>query len=85
MVQNNIEWRFNPPIASHQREFYERYFRIVRKILRSIIGEETLKEYDLITLLIEVKRILNNRLISETPSSLDDILRFTFIINLVAF
>ena len=37
MVQNNIEWRFNPPLASHQGGFYERYFRIVRNVLRSIV------------------------------------------------
>ena len=42
MVQNNIEWRFNPPLASHQGGFYKRYFRIVRKILRSTVGEVTL-------------------------------------------
>ena len=37
MVQNNIEWRFSPPLASHQGGFYERYFRIVRNVLRSIV------------------------------------------------
>ena len=47
--QNNIKWRFNPLLASHQGEFCERYFPIVCKILRSIIGEATLEEYDLIT------------------------------------
>ena len=73
MVQNNIEWRFNPPLASHQGGFYERYFRIVRKVLRSIVGEATLEEKDLLTLLTEVERTLNNRPISETPSSPDEL------------
>ena len=77
MVQNNIEWRFNPPLASHQGGFYERYFRIVRKVLRSIVGEATLEEYDLLTLLTEVERILNNRPISETPSSPDEFAALT--------
>ena len=26
MEQNNIKWRFNPPLASHQGGFYEWYF-----------------------------------------------------------
>ena len=77
MVQNNIEWRFNPPLASHQGRFYERYFRIVCKILRSIVVEATLEEYDLITLLTKVERILNNRLISDTPSSANEFAALT--------
>ena len=69
MVQSNIEWRLNPPLASHQDGFYERYFRIVCKILRSIVGEATLEEYNLKALLAEVERILNNCPILKTPSS----------------
>ena len=35
------------------------------KIFRSIIGEETLDEFDLMTLLTEVERILNDRTLTE--------------------
>ena len=46
MVQNNIEWRFNPPLVSHQDAFYERYLLIVHKILRSIVAEAGGRQFD---------------------------------------
>ena len=69
LAKKEIEWRFNPLLASHQGGFYEAFFRIVRKILRSVVGEATLDEFDLLTLLTEIEHILNNRPITDLPSS----------------
>ena len=77
LAKKEIEWRFNPPFASHQGGLYEVFFRIVRKILRSVVGEATLDEFDLLTLLSEIDYILNNRPITGLPSSPDEFAALT--------
>ena len=39
----------------------------MRKLVRSIVGEATLDEYDLLTLATEIERILNDRPITAVP------------------
>ena len=73
MLKEEISWHFGPPLASHQNGFTEAFFQIVRKIFRSIIGEATLDEFDLMTLLTEVERILNDRPLTELPSAPSDL------------
>ena len=73
MLKEEISWHFDPPLASHQNGFTEAFFRIVRKIFRSIIGEATLDEFGLMTLLTEVERILNDRPLTELPSAPSDL------------
>jgi len=64
-------------MASHQNGVTERFFRSVRKIFRSLMGECTLNEFDLLTLLTEVERILNDRPITRLPSKPDDLAALT--------
>ena len=45
--------------------------------MRSIVGEATLDEYDLLTLVTEVERILNDRPITALPSNPDDLSAIT--------
>ena len=65
-------WHFNPPRASHQGGFYEVFFRIFRKVFRSIVTQATRSEFDLITYFAEVERVINNRPITAISSSPDD-------------
>ena len=67
-----MKWNFNPPRASHQGGFYEIFFKLFRKIFRSITSNYTLNEFDLLTYVVEVERILNNRPITKLPDSPDD-------------
>ena len=67
-----INWHFNPPRASHQGGFYEVFFQIFRKVFRSIVTQATLHEFDLLTYVAEVERVINNRPITPMPSSPDD-------------
>ena len=64
-------------LASHQNGFTEAFFRIVRKIFRSLVGEATLDEFDLLTLITEIERILNDRPITYLPSSPDELAALT--------
>ena len=54
-----------PPIGVSSRGFYEAFFRLVRRILRSIAGESSLDKFDLLTLVTEIERILNDLPITE--------------------
>jgi len=82
LLQQGATWHFNPPRCSHQGGFYEAFFRLVRKLMRSIIGEATLDEFDLLTLTINFnfnyyinyrnERILNSRPITALPLAPDD-------------
>ena len=76
-LKQGTTWHFNPPRCSHQEGFYEAFFRLVRKLVLSIVGEATLDEYDLLTLVTEIERILTDRPISALPSSPDDLSAIT--------
>ena len=67
-----IQWHFNPPRASHHGGFYEIFFRLFRKVFSSIVKNSTLDEFDLLTYVAEIERILNNRPITALASTPDD-------------
>ena len=64
-----IEWRFNPPHASHFGGVWERQIRTIRKILNSLLTQQSFTEETLQTLLCEVEAIMNNRPL--TPVAVD--------------
>ena len=66
-----------PKMFSPIGGFYEVFLRLVRKILRSIAGKVTLDKYDLLTLITEIERILNDRPIIALPSHSDGLSAIT--------
>ena len=77
LLRKGATWHFSPPRCSHQGGFCEAFFRLVRKLIRSISGEATLDEYDLLTPITEIERILNDRPITALPSSPEDLSAIT--------
>ncbi|XP_071133078.1 uncharacterized protein [Mytilus edulis] len=75
MPQKSIKWAFNPPAASHFGGVWERLIRPVRKVLYSVMQEQSLRLNDenLNTLFCEVEAILNNRPISELSEHVNDL------------
>ena len=74
LTRRGIEWKFNPPAASHQGSVWERLIRSIRRILHSMVGERLVDEETLRTFLIEVEKILNDRPItpvSDDPKDLE--------------
>ncbi|KAF4514212.1 UNVERIFIED_CONTAM: hypothetical protein B566_EDAN019445, partial [Ephemera danica] len=61
LVDKGIDWRFNPPSASHRGGVWERLIRSTRRILNVICREQRMDDEMLLTLMIESERILNNR------------------------
>ncbi len=73
LLQKGIKWTFNPPTGSHFGGIWERLIRSVRKILSSILREQSLDEEGLYTLFCEFESILNNRPISRASMDINDL------------
>ena len=63
--QRAIEWKFNPPCASHMGGIWERMIRTVRQILLNILPSRSLDDDCLLTLMVEVEDIVNSRPLTE--------------------
>ena len=61
LVNRGIEWRWNPPGSSHFGGAWERLIRSIRKILSTLLREQTFNEETLTTFLCEAESIMNNR------------------------
>ena len=60
MTKKGIKWIFNTPAASHQGGVWERQIRTVRKVLNSVLQQQTLCDEGFQTLMCEVEAIINN-------------------------
>ena len=69
MIQQEIEWHFNPPCASHMGGIWERMIRSTRTVLKALAKEQILTDEQLRTLMAEAVKIINDRPI--TPVSSD--------------
>jgi len=69
LAQQQIEWCFNTPGASHFGGFYERLIRSVRKVFDALLNSQVLKMNDeeLCTLMCEAESILNSRPLTDLP------------------
>ena len=72
LTKKGIEWKFNPPAASHQWGVWERLICLIRGILHSLIEERLLDDEALRTFLAEFEKILNDRPITSVSSDPQD-------------
>ncbi|XP_013859164.1 uncharacterized protein LOC106514442 [Austrofundulus limnaeus] len=73
LLANEIEWIFNTPAASHHGGVWERLIRMVRKVLFSVLHQQTLDDESLQTILCEVEAILNDRPITKVSDDVNDL------------
>ncbi|XP_067672348.1 uncharacterized protein [Haliotis asinina] len=75
LLKSNIEWKFNPPSASHMGGVWERLIRSVRQVLSPLLREfgERLNDESYRTLLCEVEAIINSRPLTTVSDSPDDL------------
>lgn len=73
LLTEGIRWIFNPPFGAHHGGVWERLIRLVKKILRSVLKQQTLDDETLSTALCEVEAILNDRLITTVSSDPNDL------------
>ena len=64
LVQKQVVWHFNTPLASHFGGSWERVIRSMRKELTSTTLQTTFSEEGLTTLFAEIEGILNSRPLS---------------------
>ncbi len=61
LSEKTIEWKFNPPSASHMGGAWERQVRTVRRVLSGLTREQLLTDELLSTLMCIAEGIVNNR------------------------
>ena len=73
LLRKNIDWRFNPPSASHFGGVWERMIRTIRQVLHAVLKEQVLNDEMLHTVLCEVEAIVNDRPITQLSDSYGDL------------
>ena len=73
MRQEQIDWKFNPPTASHMGGVWERQIRTTRKILSALMNQQPLTDETLPTLMCIVENIINSRPISPVSDDPNDL------------
>ncbi len=71
-LQQDIEWIFNTPLASHHGGVWERIIRSTRSLLLKLNSEQCQSDEGLATLFCMVEQILNNRPICKLSSDIND-------------
>ena len=73
MALQGIDWKFNPPYASHFGGVWERLIRSIRRTLKGVLLQQRLTDEVLTTVMCEVEAILNSRpltTVSDDPKDL---------------
>ena len=61
MAEARIEWKFNPPLASHMGGAWERQIRSIRRVFAGLTQEQVLTDEGLSTLMCMTEAIINSR------------------------
>ena len=77
LLQEQINWEYNVPACSHSGGVWERIIKSIRTLMRRIVGESLLNEFDLLTLVAEVERILNDRPLVDVSTDPRDLTALT--------
>ena len=67
-----IEWRFNPPAASHFGGVWERLIRSVRRAYNATMYHGFLSDYELQTVTCEIEAVVNSRPVTHVSDDKDD-------------
>ena len=72
-----IEWKFNPPLAPHFGGSWERLIQVFKLSLYKVIGSRTLTHETLSTFTCEIESNMNSRPLTYTSSDINDPLPLT--------
>ena len=72
LTQKNIQWKFNPPAASHMGGVWERLVASVKKALRTVLGNQVVPDDVLHTAVLEVEYQVNSRPLTYVSGHGDD-------------
>ena len=71
--RRNVDWQFNPPLASHMGGLWERMIRAIRRVLCALLNSNTrMTDYVLHTIFCEVENIINSRPLTKASDDVND-------------
>lgn len=73
LLQFGVKWSFNTPAASHHDRAWERIIHMVKKVLNSVLHQQSVDDEGLQTLLCKVEAILNDRPITKSSDDPNDL------------
>ncbi|XP_022102055.1 uncharacterized protein LOC110985381 [Acanthaster planci] len=73
LLKKGIQWKFNPPSASHMGGVWERQIRSTRRLLSSLMTEQVVSDETLSTVMCLVESIINNRPITTVSDDINDL------------
>ena len=71
LLQDGIEWKFNPPYASHFGGIWERHVRTIRKLLFHLLSSQSITDEVLHTVFCQVEWIINYRPITRVNDEVE--------------
>ena len=77
LSQQQIEWHFNPPAASHMGGIWERLVGSVKRALAVVLGNEVTTDETLTTVFCEVENIINSRPLTHVTEDARDLTALT--------
>ena len=72
MLQDGIEWHFNPPAAPHFGGIWERLVRSCKRAMKTVLRNQLLTDETLITVMSEVESLLNSCPLTNVSTDLGD-------------
>jgi len=73
LQQREIEWKYNPPSASHMGGVWERLIRTVRRVLGPLLKEQVLDDEALNTVMCLAESIVNSRPLTPVSDDANDL------------
>ena len=77
MIQEEVDWKFNPPSSPHFGGVWERVVRSVKRALVAIIGRNVVTDEMLLTVMAEVEGLLNSRPLTHVSADPNDLQALT--------
>ena len=73
-----VDWKFSPPLASHQSGAWERMIRIIRRVLFTrLYNERALTDDKIQTIFCEIENIVNSRPLTKVSADSTDAVSLT--------
>ena len=73
LLQQSVQWIFNPPAGSHHGGVWECCIRTMRKVMNALLREQVLEDEGLATLICKVENIVNGRPLTKVSDDLRDL------------